>query len=170
MPSGDLLSRTRPRRTLEEHMRSSAIGILIVLVAVCGDLGSEHSSRDQPPLLSQITVDRTTEPTRILDLLGIRSASAQSLTCGLKPLPSLGCRIGRCVNGAWEQICDQSPAVSCGLQPLPAVGCRIGRCVSGVWEQVCDRSPSLSCGLKPLPRVGCRIGRCVDGVWEQVCN
>jgi hypothetical protein len=97
-------------------------------------------------------------------------AEGQSQTCGLKPLPELGCRIGRCVNGAWEQICDANPALSCGLKPLPELGCRIGRCVDGAWEQICDRNPSLSCGLKPLPELGCRIGRCVDGAWEQVCN
>jgi hypothetical protein len=66
------------------------------------------------------------------------TAAAQSLTCGLKPIPALGCRIGRCVNGEWEQICDQNPGLTCGLKPIPAIGCRIGRCVDGVWEQVCD--------------------------------
>lgn len=95
---------------------------------------------------------------------------AQNLNCGLKPLPKLGCRIGRCVNGEWEQVCDSNPGLSCGLKPLPALGCRIGRCVDGVWEQVCDQNPGLSCGLKPIPALGCRIGRCVDGVWEQVCD
>jgi len=34
------------------------------------------------------------------------AASAQNLTCGLKPIPEVGCRIGRCVDGAWEQVCD----------------------------------------------------------------
>lgn len=97
-------------------------------------------------------------------------ASAQSASCGLKPLPELGCRIGRCVNGAWEQICDSNPVLSCGIRPTPSLGCRIGRCVDGVWEQICDRMPTLSCGLKPIPNLGCRIGRCVDGVWEQICN
>ena len=33
-------------------------------------------------------------------------APAQNLICGIKPIPELGCRIGRCVDGAWEQICD----------------------------------------------------------------
>jgi hypothetical protein len=63
---------------------------------------------------------------------------AQSLTCGSKPIPEIGCRIGRCVNGAWEQICDSNPGLSCGLKPIPEIGCRIGRCVDGVWEQVCE--------------------------------
>ena len=61
-----------------------------------------------------------------------------SLTCGIKPIPNIGCRIGRCVNGAWEQICDSSPTVTCGIKPIPKIGCWIGRCVDGVWEQVCD--------------------------------
>lgn len=63
---------------------------------------------------------------------------AQNLTCGIKPIPALGCRIGRCVDGVWEQVCDQNPGLSCGIKPIPAVGCRTGRCVDGVWEQVCD--------------------------------
>jgi hypothetical protein len=67
-------------------------------------------------------------------LLSFSSSSvhSQSMTCGLKPLPQLGCRIGRCVNGAWEQICDSNRGMSCGLKPLPQLGCRIGRCVDGV--------------------------------------
>jgi len=66
------------------------------------------------------------------------NATAQNLTCGLKPIPIIGCRIGRCVDGAWEQMCDQSPGLSCGIKPIANVGCRIGRCVDGAWEQVCD--------------------------------
>jgi hypothetical protein len=97
-------------------------------------------------------------------------ARAQSLTCGIKPIPDPGCRIGRCVNGEWEQVCDRSPGLTCGIKPIAEVGCRIGRCVNGEWEQVCDRSPSLTCGIKPIPEVGCRIGRCVNGEWEQVCD
>ena len=100
----------------------------------------------------------------------VPGVGAQNLACGLKPIPAIGCRIGRCVNGAWEQICDRNPGLSCGLKPIPEIGCRIGRCVDGVWEQVCDQNPALSCGIKPIPAIGCRIGRCVDGVWEQVCN
>lgn len=95
---------------------------------------------------------------------------AQNLTCGIKPIPNIGCRIGRRVNGQWEQICDRNPALSCGIRPIPSIGCRVGRCVDGVWEQICDQNPALSCGIKPIPNIGCRIGRCVDGVWEQICR
>ena len=28
------------------------------------------------------------------------------LSCGIKPIPAVGCRIGRCVDGVWEQVCD----------------------------------------------------------------
>lgn len=28
-----------------------------------------------------------------------------SRACGFKPFPQLGCQIGRCVNGVWEQVC-----------------------------------------------------------------
>lgn len=73
-----------------------------------------------------------------LSLMVSVPAYSQSLVCWLKPLPELGCRIGRCVDGVWEQICDRSPGLSCGLKPLPRLGCRIGRCVDGVWEQVCS--------------------------------
>lgn len=90
--------------------------------------------------------------------------------CGIKPIPKIGCRIGRCTDGGWEQICDSSPMLSCGIKPIPNVGCRIGRCVDGAWEQICDANSSLSCGIKPIPKIGCSIGRCVDGRWEQICN
>ena len=100
---------------------------------------------------------------------GVIEGSA-NLTCGLKPVPDVGCRIGRCVNGKWEQVCDSAPTLSCGVQPVPDVGCRIGRCVNGQWEQVCDSTAVLTCGLKPIPDVGCRIERCVNGQWEQVCD
>lgn len=91
-------------------------------------------------------------------------------SCGIKPIPNIGCRVGRCVDGRWEQICDSSPALSCGIKPIPNIGCRIGRCVDGAWEQVCDSNSSLTCGIRPIPKIGCQIGRCVDGRWEQICN
>src|SRR3989338_7807151 len=84
-------------------------------------------------------------------------------TCGLKPLPNMGCRIGMCVNGAWQQICDSAPTMTCGLPPLPSIGCRIGACVDGHWEQICDSNPTMSCGPKPLPNPRCRLGRCLGG-------
>jgi len=106
----------------------------------------------------------------LVTLLPGEVALASNLVCGIKPIPDIGCRIGRCVDGEWEQVCDRSPGLSCGLKPIPDIGCRIGRCVDGAWEQVCDRNPGLSCGLKPIPSVGCRMGRCVDGQWEEVCD
>jgi len=48
-----------------------------------------------------------------------------TLKCGIKPVPKVGCKIGRCVNGTWEQICDTSPILNCGIKPIPEVGCRI---------------------------------------------
>ena len=103
---------------------------------------------------------------------------AQSLNCGLKPLPEIGCQIGQCVNGKWEQVCSssrgQATNLSCGIKPLPQIGCRIGRCVNGSWQQVCSNTrgqpTNLSCGIKPLPMLGCRIGQCINGQWQQVCN
>ena len=92
------------------------------------------------------------------------------LNCSFKPFPNPGCRIGRCVDGQWEQICDSQPIMSCGFKPFPNPGCRIGGCVDGSWEQICDQTPTMSCGFKPFPNPGCQIGRCVDGQWEQVCN
>lgn len=76
--------------------------------------------------------------TTMLATLSPPVIEAQNLSCGLKPIPEIGCRIGRCVYGAWEQVCGRKPGLSCGLKPIPAVGCRIGRCVNGGWEQVCD--------------------------------
>ena len=29
-----------------------------------------------------------------------------SMNCGIAPIPQLGCSIGRCVNGRWEQVCN----------------------------------------------------------------
>ncbi len=85
-------------------------------------------------------------------------------SCGIKPIPNIGCRIGRCIDGDWEQICNN---MTCGIKPIPNIGCRIGRCIDGSWEQVCN---NMTCGIKPIPNIGCQIGRCVDGHWEQVCN
>jgi len=43
----------------------------------------------------------------VVGVLALSSfASAQSLVCGIQPIPDVGCRIGRCVDGAWEQVCD----------------------------------------------------------------
>jgi len=36
------------------------------------------------------------------------SAHTYAQVCGFKPSPQLGCKIGRCVNGKWEQICGES--------------------------------------------------------------
>lgn len=90
--------------------------------------------------------------------------------CGFRPIPKIGCRIGRCIDGSWEQVCDNNSALECGIRPIPKIGCRIGRCVDGAWEQVCDNNSALECGIKPIPKIGCHIGRCANGAWEQVCN
>lgn len=91
------------------------------------------------------------------------------LQCGIKPIPKIGCSIGRCVNGVWEQDCSRSVG-TCGIKPIPDIGCTVGRCVNGKWEQICNATPTLKCGLKPLPQIGCRVGQCVNGEWEQVCS
>ena len=52
-----------------------------------------------------------------------------SLSCGVKPIAKLGCSIGQCVNGQWQQICGgNTSSLKCGLKPLPKLGCRIGQC------------------------------------------
>jgi hypothetical protein len=71
-------------------------------------------------------------------LLPTISFADGTIKCGIKPIPEVGCRIGQCVNGQWEQVCDVSPTISCGIKPIPEIGCKIGRCVDGEWEQVCD--------------------------------
>ncbi len=51
----------------------------------------------------------------LLFLTGLEFTLASGeLQCGLKPLPDLGCRIDRCVDGSWEQVCDTSPTLNCG--------------------------------------------------------
>ena len=91
------------------------------------------------------------------------------LQCGIKPIPKIGCTIGRCVNGEWEQDCSRSVG-TCGIKPIPDIGCTVGRCINGKWEQICNATPTLKCGLKPLPQIGCRVGQCVNGEWEQICS
>ena len=97
-------------------------------------------------------------------------AQLSGLNCGLKPLPKLGYRIGRCINGQWEQVSEgYSSGLNCGLKPLPQLGYKIGRCINGQWEQVSEGySSGLNCGLKPIPKLGYKIGRCINGQWEQV--
>lgn len=36
------------------------------------------------------------------------SSNSYAQNCGFKPYPQFGCKIGRCVNGKWEQICGES--------------------------------------------------------------
>lgn len=95
-----------------------------------------------------------------------------AVQCGVKPIPRVGYRIGRCINGQWEQVSKGgSSGINCGVKPIPRVGYRIGRCVNGQWEQVSDGGSSgINCGVKPIPRVGYRIGRCVNGQWEQIAT
>ena len=108
--------------------------------------------------------------TQTLDLDNNVLLAQSSLNCGLKPLPKLGHKIGRCINGRWEQVSTTSMSpLNCGLKPLPKLGHKIGRCINGRWEQVSTTSMSpLNCGLKPLPKLGHKIGRCINGRWEQV--
>lgn len=42
----------------------------------------------------------------LFSMLLTLNVSANS--CGYKPYPNFGCKIGRCVNGAWEQVCGES--------------------------------------------------------------
>lgn len=32
--------------------------------------------------------------------------TSSSVSCGIKPIPDVGCKIGRCVDGQWKQVCD----------------------------------------------------------------
>ena len=111
----------------------------------------------------------------VLVLLAVSSctpyaASAQNLTCGLKPIPAVGCRVGRCVNGALGTgVRFQSGAL---LRTQTDSGRRVpGRAVCR-WRLGADlRSESgVVLWLEADPAIGCRIGRCVDGAWEQVCD
>jgi hypothetical protein len=44
--------------------------------------------------------------TALVAVLATSAVPAQNLTRGIKPIPEIGCRIGRCVDGVWEQVCD----------------------------------------------------------------
>jgi hypothetical protein len=60
-----------------------------------------------------------------------------TMNCGIKPIPRIGHRIGRCINGSWEQVSTgASSTMNCGIKPIPRIGHRIGRCINGSWEQV----------------------------------
>ena len=41
----------------------------------------------------------------VLALASTVTSDVDAQTCGIKPIPNIGCRIGRCVDGAWEQVC-----------------------------------------------------------------
>jgi hypothetical protein len=74
----------------------------------------------------------------VLALASTVAPKVEAQTCGIKSIPNIGCRMGRCVDGAWEQVCNQAPTLSCGIKPIPNIGCRIGRCIGRAWEQVCN--------------------------------
>jgi hypothetical protein len=103
------------------------------------------------------------ENTLILAQLG-------SMNCGFKPFPKLGYRIGRCIDGEWEQVSTEaSSGMNCGFKPFPKLGYKIGRCIGGEWEQIStEASSGMNCGFKPFPKLGYKIGRCIGGEWEQV--
>lgn len=61
----------------------------------------------------------------------IKSFAWGELNCGMKPIANLGCTIGKCLNGKWEQICETNPQATCGLRPYDEIGCKIGSCVNG---------------------------------------
>ena len=90
--------------------------------------------------------------------------------CGIQPIPKPGCTVGRCINGQWEQNCDQYWGSNCGFKPTPKPGCSVGSCVNGEWQQNCDQSWGTYCGSKPIPAPGCVVGSCISGKWEQICN
>ena len=81
--------------------------------------------------------------------------------CGPKPVPSLGCRVGECVEGSWKIECD------CGLKPIPTMGCTITECKDGAWQEDCSNKKCSS--MKPLAAPDCKV-ECEEGTWKQKCN
>ena len=68
---------------------------------------------------------------------GLIFSQNSTMNCGFKPIPKIGYRIGRCINGRWEQVSTgASSTMNCGFKPIPKIGYRIGRCINGRWEQV----------------------------------
>ena len=59
-------------------------------------------------ILSIIFIANSSHASDELDIINNQSnlilAQFGGLNCGLKPLPQLGHRIGRCINGQWEQV------------------------------------------------------------------
>lgn len=61
------------------------------------------SITENPIILSPNTVSRNS--VIIINGGSDTNPNGYSRACGFKPFPQLGCQIGRCVNGVWEQIC-----------------------------------------------------------------
>jgi hypothetical protein len=89
----------------------------------------------------------------LIVLLFCVHTQAQSLVCGLKPLPKVGCKIGQCIDGKWQQVCSNKNPYSNNNSPFGN-----------------QQATNLSCGIKPIPPVGCKIGQCIDGKWQKVCR
>lgn len=68
---------------------------------------------------------------------GSSNQTTPILPCGIKPVPSLGCTIGQCINGQWQEVCNKNPFISCGPQPAQIDGCS-NECVNGKWQQICQ--------------------------------
>ncbi|TNF00775.1 MAG: hypothetical protein EP326_05995 [Deltaproteobacteria bacterium] len=89
----------------------------------------------------------------------IQNCADQS--CGPKPVPNVGCKVGDCENGSWKMECG------CGLKPLPSKGCKITECKDGKWEEDCSNRKCPS--IKPMTSPGCKV-ECNEGVWQQNCS
>lgn len=95
-----------------------AIIRLVICFAICLYMGAavaaEPNSDNQPSVI-QKQPDRVVNPfenVHIENGFDRRYLQTVSLNCGLKPLPPLGCKVGRCVcdangqNCKWEFICN----------------------------------------------------------------
>ena len=88
----------------------------------------------------------------------VNPIGSATISCGVKPIPAIGCRIDRCVSGRWNQICDSYGSNSYSTENYNTFSAKpLG-------------DAAFDCGIRPIPRIGCRVDRCVNGRWTQICG
>jgi hypothetical protein len=55
----------------------------------------------------------------------VKAQTSNNNSCGFKPMPNVGCDIGKCIDGQWKQNCI-SDEYECGIKPIPNLGCEVG--------------------------------------------
>lgn len=120
------------RLTLKEKLKKKSYGKAVKAPFDIGgrntvDILFDHNSKDDGS--GQVLSDLQSEKEDLnadAAFLGSMSAAGQAICqsmnqtgsvsnnfsgsspvgCGTKPIPNIGCQVGRCINGAWEQVCN----------------------------------------------------------------